>query len=69
MFKYPLEHSDQNRNVPNKNHVTRQEKTKKLLKKYSSGTAVPFVSMIIFENQFSVEMMQYIKKETETYYS
>ncbi len=51
------------------NHVTKQEKLNKLLKKYSSGPAHPFVSMIIFENQFFVEMMQYIKKEIETYYS
>jgi len=41
--------------------------SEQLLKKYSGEPAIPFVSMIIFENQFFVEMMQYIKKETETY--
>jgi len=41
--------------------------SEQLLKKYSGEPAIPFVSMIIFENQFFVKMMQYIKKETETY--
>lgn len=48
--------------ILDKNHVAKQEKSSKLLKKYSRGPAVPFVSMIIFENHFFVEMMQYIKK-------
>lgn len=41
---------------------TKPEKSIELLKKHSRGPAVPFVSMIIFENQYFVEMMQYIKK-------
>lgn len=50
MFKHLLERLVQNHNVPTKkqNRILLDQ----LLKKYSSGPAVPFVSMIIFENQF-----------------